>query len=583
MGIAAFGLIKWFKNKENSFFLALGACGMGSIYITLFIGNAYFGIIGYLALFILVAIWTAVIIFLSKYKKILFEIIGYCGICIAVMFGTVSSISRIIFIADDIQIQESNITRFGITVVFFLIGILAFMLFGKMDTISYIVSNSASLVCAIPLLIGAGYFTYRDINSNGEYGDGVPFILIILAIFYTAMLVMNLLKTKKENGTWINLFGLCYSITLGITVNMLFHDTSVIYIVSIIVYAITVIAIETFCIKKFSREKFVSTYIWLSYLLIMIAWKIAESDLINVNVGFLIVGAAMIIYGFVFNDLFYKICGLTLNVILLGCIMDSSTILRLLSFVGMFALINVFMYVKNSQYNLPIKLISYLTFLIGIAETIGLSDIKTNPGQWIPTLILLIIGIINALAMKTAYRKNWEINEDDQGMIITGYVVNAILMCYSLFIIMFMEDPLLHWLVVLIAVALFMLNSISLFHKWDGFGAIYVGLKFTVLIVTILASFDMTDNILSIIVFLLSIILISAGFIYKVKGLRIYGLVLSLICVIKLVMIDIAYENTVGHALSFFLSGVLCFVISAIYSHVEKKYKDNETNNVLNA
>ena len=212
-----------------------------------------------------------------------------------------------------------------------------------------------------------------------------------------------------------------------------------------------------------------------------------------------------------------------------------------------------------------------------------MSDIKTNPGQWIPTLILLIIGIINALAMKTAYRKNWEINEDDQGMIIKGYVVNAILMCYSLFIMMFMEDPLLHWLVVLIAVALFMLNSISLFHKWEGFGAIYVGLKFTVLIVTILASFDMTDNILSIIVFLLSIILISAGFIYKVKGLRIYGLVLSLICVIKLVMIDIAYENTVGHALSFFLSGVLCFVISAIYSHVEKKYKDNESNNVLNA
>ena len=29
-------------------------------------------------------------------------------------------------------------------------------------------------------------------------------------------------------------------------------------------------------------------------------------------------------------------------------------------------------------------------------------------------------------------------------------------------------------------------------------------------------------------------------------------------------------------ALSFFLSGVLCFVISAIYSHVEKKYKDSE-------
>ncbi|MBP5178801.1 MAG: hypothetical protein J6066_04445, partial [Lachnospiraceae bacterium] len=70
------------------------------------------------------------------------------------------------------------------------------------------------------------------------------------------------------------------------------------------------------------------------------------------------------------------------------------------------------------------------------------------------------------------------------------------------------------------------------------------------------------------------------GFIYKLKGLRIYGLVLSLVCVVKLVMIDISYENTIGHALSFFLSGVLCFVISAIYSYVEKKYKNSTETNV---
>ncbi len=45
-------------------------------------------------------------------------------------------------------------------------------------------------------------------------------------------------------------------------------------------------------------------------------------------------------------------------------------------------------------------------------------------------------------------------------------------------------------------------------------------------------------------------------------------------------MIDISYENTIGHALSFFLSGVLCFVISAIYSYVEKKYKNSTETNV---
>ena len=36
-------------------------------------------------------------------------------------------------------------------------------------------------------------------------------------------------------------------------------------------------------------------------------------------------------------------------------------------------------------------------------------------------------------------------------------------------------------------------------------------------------------------------------------------------------MIDITYDNTAGHALSFFISGVLCFVISALYNIADKK------------
>jgi uncharacterized membrane protein len=63
-----------------------------------------------------------------------------------------------------------------------------------------------------------------------------------------------------------------------------------------------------------------------------------------------------------------------------------------------------------------------------------------------------------------------------------------------------------------------------------------------------------------------------------IKSLRIYGLVVSMICVFKLVMVDITYENTAGHALSFFISGVLCFVISAMYNIADKKMhkEDNE-------
>ena len=44
-----------------------------------------------------------------------------------------------------------------------------------------------------------------------------------------------------------------------------------------------------------------------------------------------------------------------------------------------------------------------------------------------------------------------------------------------------------------------------------------------------------------------------------------------MIFAIKLIMFDIAYDNILGNALSFFLSGLMCFGISALYSVAEKK------------
>ena len=56
----------------------------------------------------------------------------------------------------------------------------------------------------------------------------------------------------------------------------------------------------------------------------------------------------------------------------------------------------------------------------------------------------------------------------------------------------------------------------------------------------------------------------------KGKQLRIFGLVLSMVCVAKFIMVDITYDNNIGHAISFLISGIICFAISAIYNHFEK-------------
>lgn len=73
-----------------------------------------------------------------------------------------------------------------------------------------------------------------------------------------------------------------------------------------------------------------------------------------------------------------------------------------------------------------------------------------------------------------------------------------------------------------------------------------------------------------------AIISIYYGFIANYKYLRIFGLILSIFSVIKLILIDISYDDTIWRALSFFICGILCFVISVIYNKIDKKIESNQ-------
>jgi uncharacterized membrane protein len=103
---------------------------------------------------------------------------------------------------------------------------------------------------------------------------------------------------------------------------------------------------------------------------------------------------------------------------------------------------------------------------------------------------------------------------------------------------------------------------------------IYVGGKFTVFLIVVLSSMEAVNYVISIACLLLAILFILIGFKGGYKYLRIYGLGLTMISIFKLLMIDVIYENTLGYAISFFVSGVLCFVISMIYNYLDKKMNE---------
>ena len=106
----------------------------------------------------------------------------------------------------------------------------------------------------------------------------------------------------------------------------------------------------------------------------------------------------------------------------------------------------------------------------------------------------------------------------------------------------------------------------------------YVGVKVTLFINIVMIAFIDSElgYIYSIVCLLIAVASIIWGFREELKSFRLYGLILSLCSVLKLVMIDISYDNSLGRIFSFIGAGLLCFAIVWIYNKMSERLKEIE-------
>jgi hypothetical protein len=101
--------------------------------------------------------------------------------------------------------------------------------------------------------------------------------------------------------------------------------------------------------------------------------------------------------------------------------------------------------------------------------------------------------------------------------------------------------------------------------------AIYSGAKLTLITLSFLTPLLEQGYLISTICMLTAFASIIGGFGIRSRPLRLYGLILTLLAVLKLVLIDTSSLATVTRILSFLAGGLICFTISALYTYLEKK------------
>ncbi|MBP5265381.1 MAG: hypothetical protein J6Z06_00980 [Lachnospiraceae bacterium] len=159
------------RKKENALLLSLSGCGMGAIFISLFVTYTYFHVIDMVPLYLLLAVWTVGSCYLSGKFSWLFQVIGEVGVFIACVLG-MSVIDR-----NDMDEMIPGLMAF------FIIGSGIFLFTKKKDLKDRLITDVFEVVNVTTMsMLLSGYFsvTYR---SWYEQMDGDRILLLAVLAF----------------------------------------------------------------------------------------------------------------------------------------------------------------------------------------------------------------------------------------------------------------------------------------------------------------------------------------------------------------------------------------------------------------
>lgn len=543
------GLWKMKKDPQNKFYIALTGCGMGALYISLLLSNMYFKVLGDIPLYVLIAIWGIGVVVFSKERSKVFQVIGELGITIAMLFGCT------------LCVGDGDVVKFIVLIVFYIIS------FGVFYGVHYQKEFVDNLMQHIFNVINLSFVGIACLGFGGEAIARVEvWMLFILVLVSLASTFWH--KAEKESFSFC-FFGIVYIIMGYVIVNAMCTRT---WIFGIIAYVTSIILMALYQWKKTSEEDGKFAVQWFLYIVAIIGVCCWKNGFTYGAVPLLILPA--LAAGFLTKNILFRYAGLLVGTVYLFSGHDMNVYVHYLLCLVVVAAAHALLYWRKDCYQLGYKICVYLLTLLTLLQSAPILYKLFDKDDFIGLIIFVILVAYNLFAMKSSFALDKKTGEKESPALY--HLVNAVLMITGLVAIG--EQPasaVEHIIWIVVTLITFLINSKNYLDKRENMVAgVYVGIKFVLFLIVVLDSFEAVNYVISISCLLFAILSIIIGFAGDYKSLRMFGLVLSMISIFKLIMIDISYANTLGNALSFFGSGILCFVISLIYNYIDKKVRE---------
>lgn len=570
-GLLGSGL-KLHQKKGNRFWLGVASCGAAELLVSIIASYTYFKVISLPITYLFVLVWVAGTFALTKVHASLFKIISYIGFVVSMMFGMsmlaitdglvfVTLFGSFVGLAACFVLSHPQLVK--VNLVFLYCNTFALMMFQT----DHFYWNEASLLQSVPV-------------------DLSVFIIFAIIGFH----VMHLFRFQDLKLSY-SIYSCVTFYCMGIALEDILFD--VFY--AIMIFVSMVLWISNILKSGANKEGRVFAIFSIIFMAGINIDCLFESDLEGYFTTRLLLVVPILLFVYLYgktNDHTSMVAALTYFVFFAISDYGQHSIVCVLVAMGIFCWIKA-----KDKYGEIYKNIWYVfgaVWLVYGFEFVGQQVIEAN--EWIvdyprglvrKTFESLAIFVLTALNL---FRIRKEIiSEKGYSRSINSVVlniVNGFLFVYGVDILTSrleyeipIEVGLLvcnRWIIMfLLIVATFAILSSSVVHSiksgWaDQYLTMFHCIKFTVYFWIIVGIFTDDAIGISVLLLMLAIASIMVGFKLRSKAARFYGLALSLLCTVSLVLSSISFHSSMQVAGGVILCGVLCFVISFIYSKASK-------------
>lgn len=337
----------------------------------------------------------------------------------------------------------------------------------------------------------------------------------------------------------------------------------------------------------FDREEHLAKILWKLIPSLTLLGAVLGTKPEYASVLIFVFALAFIVCGFCFASIYNRCQGLLWYVALIY-VAPPSLLLVLYSIIIITAVL-VLEEKKSENYNvfdkITVYIISMIAFTFAAEDLFGdklwyiLADSFSDSALLVDLCDLLTLSVlagINILLVALPQMRKSAVTKKNELEILIVFTIFNSIAVLAMAMEMDKENTLTPAFLA-IAIILCLITSWYMIKNHPVAGTVHAAVKFLLLLLHTLVVYEAADYLLSVILMLYAVLVLAIGFAFEKKykesftKLRIPALVLTLLCILKLLILDFSYDSTLLRALSYLFAGILCFVISFIYTKLDKK------------